>query len=465
MGCRRRSRPNQQVGTGCAQSRSEAGQEAGIDLTDILSLPGLAVDPGRTREDGSSITIGVGRRPKAEWCCNHCSVDALVPNGARLVRYADLPVRGKPVTLEWQRQRFRCTACGKSTPDRHEALHDDFLMTVRLYDWIGSRCLKTTFAAVAADVGLDERSVRRVFEHWATGRLKNRQVATPRWLGVDEVHLLHAARGILCDIQEKTLIDMLPTRSRDTMARRIMLMAGRERVEVVAMDMWAPYRQIAAELLPQAVVVVDKWHVTKYADLGMETIRKSHRASLTPLMRRRLVKDRFLLLSRGHRLSPEQRLIMETWTNAFPDLAAAYAAKEAFYNVYDQPDRAAAHEACEAWAASLTPDMRVAFGPLLSALRNWHEPIFNYFDNRATNAYTEAMNGLIKIANRAGRGYSFDVLRARMLLSRDAVKYTGTPIGMAPSGDYDRPAGEHIPTLTDQLIHGELGFLPTGFAG
>jgi hypothetical protein len=32
-----------------------------------------------------------------------------------------------------------------------------------------------------------------------------------------------------------------------------------------------------------------------------------------------------------------------------------------------------------------------------------------------TNAYTESLNGLIKITNRIGRGYSFEVIRARML--------------------------------------------------
>ena len=40
-----------------------------------------------------------------------------------------------------------------------------------------------------------------------------------------------------------------------------------------------------------------------------------------------------------------------------------------------------------------------------------------------TCAYTEALNGLIKIANRAGRGYSFETIRAKALLSEP---YTGT---------------------------------------
>lgn len=434
-------------------------------MTDLLNLPGLTVDPARTAEADGRLTIGVMRRPKPDWSCNHCRGSDLVPNGTRTVCYADLPVRGMSVTLEWDRQRYRCKACGKSTPDRHPELHEDFLMTRRLYKWIGARCLGNTFAAVAKDVGMDERSVRRVFDQWSGERLKDLQFDTPKWLGVDEVHLLHHPRGILCDIHEKCLIDMLPTRSQETMGLRLSQFRERDRTEVVAMDMWVPYRRLAANLFPQATTVVDKWHVTKYADKGMETIRKSYRAKLPAGLRRQLVKDRFLLLSRAHRLKPEQQMVMETWTNTFPDLADAYATKEAFYGIYDSPDRSTAEAAMTKWESSLTPDMRVAFSDLLSALRNWHDPIFNYFDHRVTNAYTESINGLVKIANRAGRGYSFDVLRARMLLARKAFKYAGVPVAMAPSGARSRAAGMHIPTLIDHFTHGDLGFVPTAFAG
>ncbi len=43
--------------------------------------------------------------------------------------------------------------------------------------------------------------------------------------------------------------------------------------------------------------------------------------------------------------------------------------------------------------------------------------IFAYFDHPITNAYTEALNGLVKIMNRNGRGYSFDAIRAKVLYS------------------------------------------------
>lgn len=451
-------------------------------MQNILNLEGLDVLDAGTAETDQEITIAVARRGRSRDWCPHCGAHSLAPNGTRRVSITDLPIRGKPVTLEWDRQRFKCREdrCGKTCSDHHQGLHDAFEMTRRLYDWIGNRSMNVTFASVASDTGLDERSVRRVFEHWSDNRISNLEIATPKWLGIDEVHLLRSARGVLTNIDQKALIDLLPNRNQETMARRIQKMPDRDRVQVVAMDMWLPYRRIAEQLLPRAVVVVDKWHVTKYADTGMETIRKSYKADLTVAMRRRLVKDRFLLLKRGRNLSPEQRLVMQTWTHHFPDLAAAYEAKEAFYDIYDSADRRSAEARYDVWERSLTPAMRAAFKDLLSATRNWREPIFNYFDHRVTNAYTEAINGLVKITNRNGRGYSFDVLRAKMLLSREAVKKdaprrttgpdlsyvdTFTTFKTAPSAAMPKLYGSDIATLTRLIEGGHLLTPPTEFAG
>jgi hypothetical protein len=56
------------------------------------------------------------------------------------------------------------------------------------------------------------------------------------------------------------------------------------------------------------------------------------------------------------------------------------------------------------------------------ALVNWREEAFNYLDVRLTNAYTEGMNGLARRMDRNGRGYSFPVLRAKLLMMYSAHK-------------------------------------------
>ena len=53
-----------------------------------------------------------------------------------------------------------------------------------------------------------------------------------------------------------------------------MSMANRHQVEIVSMDMWKPYRRAFQTVLPQARIVVDKFHVVRMANEALEKIRK-----------------------------------------------------------------------------------------------------------------------------------------------------------------------------------------------
>jgi len=55
-------------------------------------------------------------------------------------------------------------------------------------------------------------------------------------------------------------------------------------------------------------------------------------------------------------------------------------------------------------------------------MKNWRTEILAYFDHPITNAYTEALNGVAKTINRQGRGYTFEVLRARLLYGKGPLE-------------------------------------------
>ena len=80
----------------------------------------------------------------------------------------------------------------------------------------------------------------------------------------------------------------------------------------------------------------------------------------------------------------------------------------------------------EAEIETLTKDMKY-YQDVIKTVDNWQYEIFNYFTCRITNAYTESLNNLIKNIEKAGRGYSFEVLRAKVLFGTSATrkpKYT-----------------------------------------
>ena len=93
-----------------------------------------------------------------------------------------------------------------------------------------------------------------------------------------------------------------------------------------------------------------------------------------------------------------------------------------FFGVYEALTMVGAESLFKAWEASLAPEIVDAFYPLTRAVNNWMPEIMAYFDQPVTNSYAEALNGLIRVANRMGRGYSFEALRAKILFTEGVQK-------------------------------------------
>lgn len=392
-------------------------------MTTILNLPGLNVlRVEESEHDYHVYAETAGETPR----CPHCRSDAVVGFGRyeRLIR--DLPSHGKRTGIYLNGRRYRCRGCTKTFFERLPAADDSRDMTRRLVAYIGKESLKRPFSHVAEETGVVEGTVRAIFAAHVEALASMVEFETPEWLGIDEIHLLRKPRAVIGNVRDNTIIDMLPDRYKATIMAYFRQMPERRRVRIVTMDMWPAYRDSARELLPQATVVVDKFHVVRMANAALEAVRKRIRASLTPQVRRGLMHDRFVLLKRASALTDRDVLLLTGWTNSFPALKAAYDLKEAFFGLYDCTSRAEAERHYGAWENSVSEDVEWAFKELMTAMRNWRPQILAYFDHRATNAFIESMNNLIRLMNRIGRGYSFEALRAKVLYT-DKLHKTRRP--------------------------------------
>lgn len=222
------------------------------------------------------------------------------------------------------------------------------------------------------------------------------------------------------------MVDLLTNRNQETVVKWLKQLPEKEHIQVVAMDMWQPYRNAVREVLPEASIIIDKFHIVKLANAAVEATRKSIRADLTEKQRRTLMHDRFLLLKQKRDLTVKDELVLETWTENFPALGKAYTMKEAFYDIWDASSKDEAHTRYMRWQEAITPDIADTFLSIALTVENWGDEIFNYFDYNGTitNAFTEAKNGALKVTNRVGRGYSFSVIRAKVLFAEQiAQKY------------------------------------------
>ncbi len=350
--------------------------------------------------------------------CVHCGSIDLVGFGRREQWIRDLPIHGKRVGIAVDTRRFRCKSCGRTFYEPLPAVDDKRLMTTRLKRWLEKKSLRHPFSQLSEETGVGALTIRKVFDDYAQDLKDSLSFETPEVLGIDEVHLIRRSRAVFTNIPSCFVIEMLPDRNKTTVARYLADLPDKGRIRCVAIDMWRPYQDAARETLPGVPIVVDKFHVLKMANAALDTLRKTVGVTLPPEKRRSLMRYRHVLPKRFSDLNEVQRKRLDEWSRDFPALTKAHQAKEGFFDIYEAPSRSDAEKRYREWDASLDPEIRTTFGPLLTAFQNWEGSILAYFDHRVTNACTESSNNLIRAVQRMGRGYSFDVLQARILLNR-----------------------------------------------
>jgi transposase len=250
-------------------------------------------------------------------------------------------------------------------------------------------------------------------------QLAGRQPVAPVILGIDELTLAGERRCILTDVDERRVLDLLPSGEQEGLADWLRNLPDRERIRVVTIDMHGPYKVAARAALPHATIVVDKWHIQRKANDALDHVRARLARGLHGKAKRQVMRGRQLLHARADRLSTKARAALDEWLQDDSVLADAWEAKGAFCVIWDGQLRGDRERLFSAWHNDLNTRWRSVieeFGSLLWTVRNWRREIFAYFRTPFTNAYTEAANGLVKIANTAGRGCSFETIRRRALL-------------------------------------------------
>lgn len=390
-------------------------------MTDLLNLPYWNVLKVQETDLNYVIDATYEVEPAG---CPHCGFMIRYGHGTKEKLFMDTPIHGKRVGIRAIRSRYKCQNCGKTYIQPLPDMNEDHFMTKRLVSYIEREVFKRTFTAMAAEIGVDEKTIRNVFNEYVEREEKKRVILAPYWLGIDELKIAGGYRGVFSNVKDRCILDLIPNRKKVEVVKFFKKLPEKDRVQLVCMDMWTPYKEIVNEHLPKAQVVVDKFHFIRMASDALEAVRKDVRADLTDRQRRQLMHDRFILLRRKRDLEAKDLILLDSWLGSFPLLKETYELKEELYDIWELKDRKEAEKQYANWQTKIPADGLFAFRPLLTAMQNWRNEIFAYFDHQATNAYTESLNGLMKLANRMGRGYSFEVIRARILYAPENAKTT-----------------------------------------
>lgn len=411
-------------------------------MIDILQLEG--VQPIDYRNEDGCIVITVQPSSDHFKTCPECG-GRLYKHGQRINHFADTPLYMHPVKIEVVRTRYRCSKCKSMVIPQLSFLDEKRRATNRLIQQVRNRCLERTFTQLAEDTGVVVNTIKNITLDFVKELEREIKFETPTIIGIDELKLMGAYRCVITNLAMNSLYDMLPERTQDTLMPYFANFPDADKVEWICCDMWRPFKKLFRLYLPNAKLVIDKFHVIKMVSEALEAESKSLQSSFEYETRLNMKKHlEWMLFEQPNSLTEEQLEVLAQLEIFHPEFKKAYALKEQFYDIYEALNKEDAIRRFNDWKKSIPKNLK-SFHDVAQKINNNLEDIFSYWDVpiRITNTYIDGHNSMISVANRMGRGYTFEVFRAKMLYNKLARSIT--TLNTQPRLEY----GTYIPTLVE----------------
>jgi transposase len=406
------------------------------DVTTFCHLDDLGLEVvGQRLEPGRAVLACRVRAAEDDQWCRRCGSEG-APRDSVTRELAHIPFGWRPTRLVIVVRRYRCPACFHVwRQDTSRVAEPRARLSRGALGWalMAIVCQHLTVARIAEALAVSWHTANDAVlaeGHRVLigdpGRFDGVAV-----IGVDEHvwrHTRHPGQGekfvtVIIDltpIRDRTgparLLDMVPGRTKSVFKTWLSTrpQAWRDRVEVVAMDGFTGFKTAAAEELPDAVAVMDPFHVVRLAGDALDQCRRrvqqrlhGHRGRADdPLYRaRRTLHTGEELLTDGQR----ERLVALFGSDAHVEVEATWGIYQRMIAAYREPDRKAAKKLMESVIISLRDGVPAVLGELVTlgrTLTRRAADVLAYFDRPGTsNGPTEAINGRLEHLRGSALGF------------------------------------------------------------
>lgn len=204
----------------------------------------------------------------------------------------------------------------------------------------------------------------------------------------------------------------------------------RNKVQEITLDLAGNMGLIAKKCFPNAVQVIDRFHVQQLATEALQEIRIKHRwqaiddenqaidqartkkeayfpevLSNSDTIKQLLARSRYLLYKNEHKWTVEQKDRASLLFERYPDIEKAYRLSQELSWIFSSTiDKIYAFTRLAKWADKVEQAGFKSFNTISRTINIHHKKILNYFDNKSTNASAESFNAKIKAFRSQFRG-------------------------------------------------------------
>jgi len=310
-----------------------------------------------------------------------------------------------------QVRRVRCESCGVFARERLSFCPaPNVTYTKWLVKYVLALRREMSITAVAKFTGLHWQSVKEIEKRYLAKKYAKVSLGSVRRLGIDEVYLgrkfgfITVVRNmdsgaVLFIGKGKGGVALDPLKS------RLRRKAGQ--IEAVAMDMSNAYSSWIGEVLPNAEIVYDHFHVIKLMNERMDALRRSTMNKLDEEQKKELKGQRYLFLRNQEDLSSKARRTLKKLRFEYADLGTASMMKEYLRNIYRMADGVnTARDAFMLWCDKAEASAVHCLKKMAKTIRKRLEGLLAFWKHdRLTSASQEGFNNKIGWLTRQAYGY------------------------------------------------------------
>ena len=255
---------------------------------------------------------------------------------------------------------------------------------------------------------LDWHTIQEIVKRAVERGLLRRSTAEVTQVGMDEKSFRRGQSyvSVMTDLQGKRVLDVVEGRDLASAVKlwECLPQPQREQVEAVAIDMSAGYTAAAAHAVPQAVIVYDKFHVSKPLNEAVDKVRREEHYRLLEQGDTSLTGTKFQWLQ-GAVVADERGLNFSELCARNLKTARAWYHKELFGEFWTQPDVASGLEFFNQWFGAARRSQLEPIKKVALTLKTHLDGLLNYILHPITNAMAEGFNSKIQAIKADARGF------------------------------------------------------------
>lgn len=206
--------------------------------------------------------------------------------------------------------------------------------------------------------------------------------------------LSHPASGCVLDVEEDRTKEACKKLLSNSLTTEQL-----NKVTAISMDMWKAFMQTAQEILPNAAIVHDRFHLVKYLNEAIDKVRRRE-----VKQHQDLKNSRYALLKNPENLTDRQRIHFQAIKDANYEVSKAWQVRENFKDLFSKGKLLATLSFLQ-WANDATKRKIKEVDKVVEMFKNHLSGVVNALLINLTNAMAERLNGKIQELKTVGRGY------------------------------------------------------------